>query len=285
LFPYFQVLTHDIIRLELHVVGDVWHPACGAFVFLAFDLLLQSALIFWYTGTKWKSVWAFANCISPVEPILHGGDHPIFTAKPIAVSAVHLVEAMFAGLLVVWKHGNLQAEFDTCRDDFDIMLLTVCGILCVVQFPFLLIVQFVFAYHVNPRDRFTQASWYDSAHMDETDRAVPLSMILSASWDEIGCEEEGYDLEVTALQAHALRMVMSANYDVRSILHGRDVCVFAPVLEYDVDAAKAALDESGLEVADYEWRRKRRLQIELAEGEMEAPLTPLVSEVYKATSA
>jgi hypothetical protein len=200
--PFFQVLTHDMISFQLRVGGDVWNPACGAFLLLAWDLGLQSALIRHYTGSRRKMGWALANVISPVEPILHGGDRPIFTTKPLAVSTVHLLEAVLAGALIVGHHGSLQTVFGAMESDFDSALLKMCGACCLLQFPLLLAVQRVFSYHVSPRDSMgVAAPLHFRVAMDRADLAAPPSMIALASWDEISGKFEETTLRTSSRDA------------------------------------------------------------------------------------
>ena len=185
---YFQVLTHDVLKLPfgLHLgAKGVWQPAIGASLLLTLDFGIQAALVYRSTANLRKLGWTFANVVSPTEPILHGGSQPMFTTSPRVAAGVHAAEALVAACVVIWAQGGvgstttfLQVNLRTIYH----MMLAICGCCCLLQLPMLLLVQQVFAYRLEPSETWGEA--FDlapsNAHLNTTDLAAPVHMILIA---------------------------------------------------------------------------------------------------------
>ena len=147
LVPYFQVLTHDVLKLPfvLHLgAKGVWQPAIGASLLLTLDFGIQAALVYRSTANSRKLGWTFANVISPTEPILHGGSQPMFTTSPRVAAGVHAAEALVAACVVIWAQGGVGSTTTFLQVNLrtiDHMLLAICGCCCLLQLPMLLLVQ------------------------------------------------------------------------------------------------------------------------------------------------
>lgn len=185
IFPLFQLLTRDQLALPVghDKGGNQQYVPCGAVLLLLLDVGCQYALIWYYTRNPQKLGWSLANCISPVEPILHGGDHPIFTTPPVVVCGVHFAEGALAAIFAVLVHGGgvLQAVHDKAHPDNETFL--VLCVACVAgQWPLLMLIRAAFAYKHNPEDSLAAMlgnEGHNSKFFDEADLQAPAAIFMS----------------------------------------------------------------------------------------------------------